>query len=316
MNFTTILGDVWMPTSASTVADDTDAVFYFIHYLSAIFLVAIVAATIYFALKYKKRSDNDKTSPIEHNSKLEFWWSFLPGLLLVVMFIWGFDIWLKLQVPPANAMNVRVTARQWTWQFDYPKDGITAGELVVPVNTPVKLTMSASDVLHSFYVPEFRVKKDVLPNRYSVAWFEATEPGEYNVFCTEYCGKNHSRMITRVQVKSAADFEAWRETGGVPPGTSPAEAGKIFYKSFGCNQCHSSDGTANTGPTFLGLYGSSHGLTDGTTVVVDDNYIRESIEIPGAKVVAGFQPRMPSFKGKIKDKQMVAIIEFLKTLSK
>ena len=314
MNLQAMLGAVWVPDAASTVAEEVDTIYYFILYLSAFFFVGIVAITIYFALKYRKRSDNDKTSPIEHNSKLEFWWSFIPSLLLIPMFAWGFAHWLTMQIPPANSMELRVTARQWSWGFEYPKEGITSDRLVVPVNTPIKLTMTSSDVLHAFFVPEFRVKKDIVPARYTVVWFEANKVGEFNVFCAEYCGKDHSRMISRVDVLSQTDYQKWIDEGGGLGDLPAHELGAIFYKRFGCNQCHSTDGTANTGPTFQGMYGKEEEMADGTKIPVDDDYIRQSIEYPGAKVVKGFAPRMPSFKGKMKEKQLTAVIEYLKTL--
>ena len=309
-----LLDSVWMPQAASTVADNVDNLYDFIFWLSLIFFVLIVGAMLWFVVAYRKKSDDDKTSPLHHSTKLEIWWSVIPTILLVVIFIWGFRDWMDMQVPPDDSMEIRVTARQWSWQFDYPRDGIVSDKLVVPVNKPIKLIMSASDVIHSFYVPEFRVKKDVLPGRYTVVWFEATEPGVYNVFCTEYCGKDHSRMITRVEVKAADDYTKWVDSGGGLGDLPMHELGAIFFQRYGCSQCHSIDGAANTGPTFQGLWGRDEQFTDGTSAPVDENYLRESILYPGKKVVKGYQNKMPSFKGKIKDKQLDAIIEYIKTV--
>lgn len=308
----------WMPKAASTMAERVDSLYYFILYLSTFFFVGIVGVMVYFAIKYKKKSDNDKTSGYSHDNKLEVFWSVIPTLLLVVIFWWGFKDWIAMQVPPDHAMEVRVTARQWSWQFDYPKDGITTDRLVVPANRPVRLIMSSSDVLHSFFIPEFRVKKDVLPNRYTELWFESPEPGIYNVWCAEYCGKDHSRMITRAEVKTPEEYQKWIDSGGGLDweNTPMSEIGKIFFKRFGCTQCHSDDGSGNTGPTMLGLFGKKEELATGETVLVDENYLRESIIYPGAKVVKGFAPKMPSFKGKIKDKQLNAIIEYIKSVGK
>ena len=305
---------LWMPEAASTVAEDVDALFYFILYLSTFFFIGIVGAMLWFVFKYKKRSDNDKTSPVTHNTQLEIWWSILPTILLIVMFWWGFKGFMNMSVPPDGGLEIRVTARQWSWQFDYPRDGIVSDKLVVPANTPIKLTMSSSDVLHSFFVPEFRIKKDVLPNRYTVVWFEAPNPGVYNVFCAEYCGKDHSRMITRVEVLSQEDYQKWIDTGGGLGDMPLDELGAIFFTRYGCNQCHNVDGTPNTGPHLDGKYGTLESCTDGTEMLVDDNYLRESILSPGAKVVTGFQPKMPAFRGKIKEKQLVAIIEYIKSI--
>jgi cytochrome c oxidase subunit 2 len=321
--------------------------YYFILYLSAFFFAGIIGATVWFCIKYRKRSDNDRTGDFRHSTQLEIWWSVLPSILLLWMFWWGAVGYMELVIPPDNGEEIRVTARQWSWQFDYPRDGIVTDDLVVPVDTPIRLTMTATDVLHSFYVPEFRIKKDIVPGRYTVAWFEATEIGTYNILCAEYCGKDHSRMLGRVQVLSREDYDAWIDSGGGiefptagecdPEGQCPegyqceaesnecrsedyqpkmAEIGEIFFQRYGCNQCHNVDGTANTGPNLDGKYGTAEALTNGTTVDPNDwdNYIRESILYPNAKVVVGFQPKMPSFQGKIQDQHIVAIIEYMKSL--
>ena len=311
MNLQDLIG---MPNAASTVAQDVDELYLFILVLSVISFIGIIGFMLWYVVKYRKKSDNDKTSPIHHSTQLEIWWSVIPSVLLVVIFIWGFRGWMDMQVPPDDSMEIRVTARQWSWQFDYPRDGIVSDKLVVPANKPIKLIMSASDVIHSFYVPEFRVKKDVLPGRYSVVWFEALEPGVYNIFCTEYCGKDHSRMITRVEVLSDEDYMQWIDSGGGLGDLPMHELGAIFFQRYGCNQCHSIDGAANTGPSFQGLWGRDEHFTDGSSAPVDENYIRESILYPGNKVVKGYQNKMPSFKGKIKDKQLDAIIEYIKAI--
>jgi len=272
------------------------------------------------------------------------------------MFVLGFKGYMKLTVPPADAMNVRVYAQKWQWTYEYPDLGIkNQSVLVVPQGTPVRLTMSSKDVLHSFYVPDFRIKKDVVPNRYSVVWFQVDEihegdtnrgnmpvavanakglsgdgvlgdadgdnytdglgPGEHQVFCTEYCGTDHSRMYSRVQVVTPEAFEAWAEEQAKPPDCeTAAECGEITYQQVGCAGCHSTDGTRLVGPTFKGVWGSEERLDDGSTVTVDDNYVRESIEIPGAKIVSGYAPQMPSYQGQLSEEEMGNIIEFIKSL--
>lgn len=305
---------LWMPDSASTVSDGTDTLFYFVLSLTGLFFVGIVTAMVYFALRYRKRSDLDRTSPIDSNVRLEALWSIVPAILLTVVFVWGFKHWVTLRVPPAHTLDVRVTARQWSWQFDYPRDGIQSDQLVVPVDTAVKLIMTSKDVLHSFYVPEFRVKQDVVPDRYTVAWFEATKVGTYNLLCAQYCGRDYSRHVTRVVVKSAEDYAAWVDNGGLEGAPEPATLGKVLYKRYGCSACHSEDGSASTGPTFQGVYGKTERFVDGSSATVDDAYIAESIRKPSAKVVAGFTPVMPSFDGKVNDKQIQAIIAYLKSL--
>lgn len=311
-----------MPEQASTVAGMSDALYMFILWLSAFFFALIVGATVWFAFRYRRRGDNDRTSPIKHNTRLEVVWSIIPTLLLLVMFWWGFQDWMVMNIAPDNALEVRVKAQKWSWQFEYPRYGATSQEpgtpagaaLVVPANTPVKLIMSSSDVLHSFYVPAFRLKKDVVPGRYTTMWFESPKPGTYDVLCAEYCGTDHSRMITRIIVKSKEDFKEWVENGaGLDWKNTPLDQiGALLYKNYGCQQCHSIDGTPNTGPTMQGLWGKDESCTDGSTVKVDENYVKESILYPGKKVVQGYAPKMPSFKGKMKDREIDALIEFMK----
>lgn len=312
----------WLPPAASTAAAQTDGLFYFILYLSAFFFAAIIAATVYFAVAYRRRSPDQKTHPTEGNNTIEFVWSAIPTLLLLVIFAWGFVGWLNLTVPPDNAVEIRVTGQKWVWSFDYPRDGISADTITVPVGRPVKLTMSSVDVLHSFYVPAFRIKRDVLPNRYTVAWFEATQEGEFPILCTEYCGTGHSRMLSKVKVVSAAAYEAWIKAGGdqpVGPDGKPlplTALGEKLFSSKGCAACHSVNGAAGIGPTMLGQWNTPQKIADGSEHVMDDNYTRESIVNPNAKVVAGFAPVMPTFKGRLSDTQINALIEYIKSLAK
>lgn len=310
-------GSAWMPKAASTVAKDVDLLYDVILYLSTAFFIGIIGAMVYFTVKYRRKKEGERTGNFTHNSTLELVWIVIPSILLVGMFFWGFTKWMDMRVAPDNALEIRVTGRQWSWQFDYPRDGVNgANELVVPVGRPIRLIMTSMDVLHSFYVPEFRVKQDVLPRRYTTLWFEAPETGTFNVFCAEYCGKDHSRMITRVKVLSAEDYQKWIDSGGGLGDMPLPDLGKIFFTRFGCSQCHNTDGTPSTGPNLDGRFGKMETLSDGTQVAVDDNYVRESMMNPAGQIVQGFQPKMPTFKGKIKEKQIVAIIEYLKSIGK
>lgn len=306
----------WMPEQASTAAERTDALFYFLLYLSVFFFVLVIGATVLFALKYRRRHAKQRTSPIEGNRKLEIAWAVIPALLLILVFAWGFRDFLHLAVPPGDSLDIRVTGQKWFWSFDYPKEGINANELAVPVGRPVKLTMSSTDVIHSFFVPAFRIKRDVVPNRYTVVWFEATEVGSYDILCAEYCGTSHSRMLAKVKVMSENDYQAWVDSGGglSGKGMSSVEFGKLLFQSKGCATCHSVDGSAKTGPTMKGKYGALEALAGGKSVKVDDNYLRESIVDPAAKVVQGFEPVMPTYAGKLKDKQLNALIDYIKSL--
>lgn len=309
------LSEYMLPPAKSTLAGETDALFHFINVTSAIFLVGITFAIVYFAWKYRRKSENDVTPVISHNSKLEITWSVIPLILVMIVFGWGFTGYMNLNTSPDDAYEVRVVARSWSWEFRYPNGFVSPNELHVPANRPVKLVMSSNDVIHSFYVPDFRVKKDVLPNRYTSVWFEANEAGESHIFCTEYCGRAHSDMIAKTIVHSEEDFETWLETAGsADDDLPPEELGELLVQRNACDTCHSVDGSENQGPTFQGSWGSERELENGETVTVDENYVRESILEPNAKVVAGFDPVMPTFSGSLDDDQIDAIIEYLKTL--
>lgn len=310
----------WMPTAASTIAGETDALFYFIFYVALFFFVLIVGLTIFFTLKYRRRegvSREGETPPPSHNSVMETAWIVVPTILVMVVFFWGFRGYLKSSIVPAEAMEVKVTGQKWFWTFDYPEGASTVNELVVPIGKPVKLLLSSRDVIHSFFIPVFRIKHDALPNRYGITWFEATTTGTFDIFCAEYCGDKHSQMIGKVKVVSEQDYKIWLETAAdAGKGLTPAEYGEKLYKSKACITCHSIDGTPNNGPSFKGVFGHEVHLADGKTVVADENYIRESILTPGAKVVAGFQPIMPTFQGILKDKELDALEAFIKAQGK
>jgi cytochrome c oxidase subunit II len=311
-------GSLFMPPQASTLAAGQDSLFYFIYYLCLLFFVGIVGAMILFVVKGRYKNDGSvvKTSANKGNHTLEVLWSVIPGILMIVIFGWGFKDWVKGVVPPANSLEVRVIGQKWNWSFDYVASGVQSAQLVVPEGKPVRLTMSSKDVIHSFYVPAFRMKRDVLPGRYTVQWFEPTQLGEFAVQCTEYCGTSHSQMLTKVKVVPQEQYDQWIADGGDlgGAGVPPAQLGAKLYEAKGCNACHSIDGSPKIGPSFKGIYGRSDEMADGTRVTVNDDYIRESILLPQAKIVKGYPPVMPSFQGQLNDKQIAALIEYLKTL--
>ena len=312
------IGSFYLPPVAGADAAAHDQLFDFILYLSTFFFLLICGLIVVFVVKYRRRAgENRKTSPIEGNQQLEIIWSVVPAILLVVMFDWGFKDWLHMNVAPAESIDIRVLGKKWNWEFDYPKDGIqAAAELVVPVNKPVKLTMSAVDVLHSLYIPAFRVKRDVLPNRYSVLWFEATKLGTFDIYCAEYCGTSHSQMITRVKVVTDQEYKAFLEGGGGMDKLPPLELGKKLFVSRGCTACHSltRDRMGLPGPPMAGKFGTMEKLKEGPDVKIDEDYIRESILEPNAKIVAGYEPVMPTFKGRLNDRQLNGIIDYIKSL--
>lgn len=309
----------WKPIQASAHASAVDGLFNFIMYLCIFFFVLIIGAMVYFIVKYRRKGDGpERTSPIKGNHTLEIVWSVIPGILLVLIFVWGFKDWLAIAVVPANAMEVRVTGQKWNWTFTYAKEGIVSPDLVVPAGQPVKLVMTSKDVLHSFYIPDFRIKRDVIPGKYTVLWFDPAEEATHQIYCTEYCGTEHSKMLSKVKVLSSAKYEEWIANGGEEGGSSGvplAEKGKRLYEQRGCVACHSVDGSRKVGPTWQGLFGKPHQFADGSTLAsVDENYLRESILVPGAKVVAGYANVMPSYQGQLNDKQIESIIEYIKTL--
>jgi cytochrome c oxidase subunit 2 len=308
-------GSFWMPPQISTVAHNVDSLFNFILAISVFFFLLIVAVMILFVIRYRRREGVEAAESASHNTALELTWTIIPLILVVVIFFFGFTGYLDMVTPPANAYEILVDGQKWNWSFTYP-NGYVDANLHVPVDRPVRLVMTSADVIHSLYVPAFRIKMDVVPGRYSKAWFEATEPGEYELFCAEYCGTSHSDMLAVVVVHPPGEFETWLEQASNFLETmSPVEAGQKLFQARGCMQCHSVDGTAKTGPTMAGIYGRTEALADGGTVVADENYLRESILEPMAKVVAGYEPVMPTYQGRLKDAEITAIIEYLKSLS-
>jgi cytochrome c oxidase subunit 2 len=305
----------WMPKEASTLAPQTDWLFYFIYWASVVSVVLIVAAMAYFVVKYraKGRSKNDPFDASEsHNNTLEIVWSIGPLIIVVAVFVFGFEGFMNLRTPPKDSMEIQVTGQKWNWTFTYP-NGASDNELHVPVNKPVRLVLTSVDVIHSVWIPTFRVKMDAVPGRYTDLWFQATEAGEFPLECTEYCGTGHSDMLTKVIVHEPGGYETWLATAGNDANLPPAELGKKLYEKKGCAACHSIDGTKRVGPSFKGIWGKQEPTNVGP-VQVNEDYIRESLLEPQAKIVAGYAPAMPTFKGQLKDTEISGLIEYIKTL--
>ena len=308
------MGSFWMPPQGSTTAAGVDWLFGFIFWICAVFFVGIVATMSYFVARYRRRPGVEAVKTATHSNVLEITWSVIPLLLVIVIFFLGFQVYLDMRTPPANAYEVQVSAQKWSWSFTYP-NGYIDPDLHVPVDRAVRLVMQSEDVIHSFFVPAFRIKMDVVPGRYTKTWFRATDPGEYVIFCTEYCGTGHSDMLSTVVVHPPGEFENWLdEAANFLETLPPDEAGEKLFTARGCPQCHTVDGSAGIGPSLSGLYGSSHVLADGASVIVDENYVRESILEPQAKVSAGFEPVMPTYQGRLEDEEITAIIAYMKTL--
>jgi cytochrome c oxidase subunit II len=304
-----------LPPPSSTLAPEVDALFNFVLIASIIFFLIVVVGMIIFVSRYRRREGRLVGEGPSHNRWLEIVWALIPLVLVFIVFLWGFRVYMKMNIVPGNALEIKVTAQKWFWSFDYPGGATSLNDLVVPVDRPIKLVMSSTDVIHSFFVPNFRMKMDVLPNRYTVTWFEATQTGNYNLFCTEYCGTGHSEMIGKVNVVSQREYDEWLETSAsAGEDMSLTDFGAQLYQSKACITCHSIDGRPQVGPSFKGRYGTQVQLQNGEAVLADANYMRESILNPQAKIAAGYQPVMPTYQGLLKDREIDALIEYIKSL--
>ncbi len=308
------LRSILVPAEASTYAREVDDLYFFLIGLTAFFFFLVAGLVTWFALRYRRRRAGERTPHLTHNTKLEILWSVIPLCLVVLIFFWGFSSYMNATVSPADALEIQVTAKKWLWQFEYPNGVRTINELHVPLGKPVRLIMNSEDVIHSFYIPTFRIKQDVVPGAYTQLWFEATQPGMHRLFCAEYCGKGHSEMLAKIYVDDEKKYNEWLETGGDLGKNMPlSEFGALLYASRGCETCHSLDGSRLEGPSLKGVFNSSVKLAGGKTVLADENYVRESILQPQAKVVAGYEPIMPTFQGLLREREINALVEFIKT---
>ena len=274
-----------------------------------LFFTALIFLTIfYFAIKYR-RAKEIKATQIEANLPLEVLWTVIPLGICAFTFLWGASLFVRYSRPPEASMEIFVVGKQWMWKLQHPEGPMEINELHVPVGRPIKLTMTSEDVIHGFYVPDFRVQKDVIPGRYTSIWFQATKTGCHRFFCNQYCGTNHAVMGGYVIVMSPEDYEQWL-SGGIR-GETMVSAGATLYEQLACITCH---GTGK-GPSFVDLFGSPVKLSDGTTVIADESYIRESILYPSAQIVAGYKPVMPTYKGQVTEEQVLQLIAYIKSLS-
>ena len=317
------LSTFWLPRQSSTIAHQVDFAWNAVTAVSIFFFCLVVGAMLIFVWRYRRRTEHDITSTVEHNFRLEVAWTILPLAICIGLFVIGFRGYVNASVPPGDALEIKVVATQWAWDFIYPNGTRTRNDFRMPTGKPVKLIMSAADttaeragVIHSFFIPEFRIKQDVVPGLYTTLWFEAPEPVDTIILCTEYCGAGHSDMLASVKAMDPAKFAEWMENGGDDSkGMPPAEHGAKLYAKSGCETCHSTDGSIKQAPSFKGLFGRKEVFNDGSEIAaVDENYIRESILNPGAKIVKGFTGIMPAFQGVLKDKEIDDLIAFIKTL--
>lgn len=328
------------PPQASTNAAEVDLIYFFMVALCGVIAFAVVAAMIYFGVRYRRSEDNLVGADIHGSTALEIFWSAIPFFIVMFIFAWGTSLYFKISIPPANSMEIFVTGKQWMWKIQHMNGRREINNLHVPIGQPIKLTMASEDVIHSFYVPAFRVKADVVPGRYSTMWFEATATGTYHLFCAEYCGTEHSRMMGSVTVMEAADYEQWLANGNPEPTPAPAaatagsaapaaaaaapapapaaeltpvEIGAKLFQEKACMTCHLTT-PGGIGPILVGVPGHEVELASGETVVADDAYLRESILQPMAKVVKGYPPAMPTFAGQLSEEEVMSLIAYIKSL--
>ncbi|MCR4413346.1 MAG: cytochrome c oxidase subunit II [Thermoguttaceae bacterium] len=308
-------GTFWLPPQSSSTARYVDAAFHLVLGISTFFFLLIVALMVVFVLRYRRRPGVGPAKSPSHSTALEITWSVIPLGLVVVIFSLGFYGYMEIRTAPRTAYEILVTAQKWKWTFRYP-NGYEDPELHVPVDEPVRLVMQSQDVIHSLFIPAFRLKMDVVPGRYTTTWFRAIAPGEYDLTCTEYCGTGHSDMVTKVVVHAPGEFEPWlRKADEQAQSLAPVDAGRRLVTQR-CASCHSVDGTQvpNGGPSFKGIFGQTHTFTKGPPQVVDENYLRESILDPSKRIREGYEDRMSTFRGQLTDKQITNIIEYIKSL--
>jgi cytochrome c oxidase subunit 2 len=302
-----------LPEQASSIAPEVDALYFFILGITAFFAILVVVLVAYFAIKYRDDTGLKVGAPITGSVPLEIGWSIIPFFVAIGIFAWSTTVFFQIVRPPDETLEIYATGKRWMWRFQHIDGQREINALHVPLGRAVKVTFTSEDVLHSLYFPAFRVKADAIPGRYSAVWFEATKVGEYHIFCAEYCGTRHSGMIGTVTVMEPDDYQAWLAGGGVAGGSLEAR-GEQLFNDLACNTCHLDNGTGR-GPSLVGKFGSQETLTGGQTIAVDENYIRESILTPQAKLVDGYGPIMPTFQGLVSEDGVASLVEHIKSLA-
>jgi len=301
----------FFPQQASQQAANVDALYFFLLTVTGFFMVLIASLVVFFAFKYRRRHADEVGEAIHGSLALELIWTIIPLGITMVMFVWGAQTFFHMTRPPRGAMEIYVVGKQWMWKVEHVDGAREINELHVPIGRPVKLIMGSEDVIHSFFIPDFRVKADVIPGRYNTLWFTASRPGRFHIFCTQYCGTEHSHMIGWVTAMDPAEYQAWLSGGS--SGTSMAEYGAKLFQDLACASCHLENGQGR-GPALTNTFGRQVRLSTGQTVMMDDAYVRESILNPQAKIVAGFQPLMPTYKGLVTEEQVLQLIAYIKSL--
>jgi len=300
------------PDQASNFAPSVDSLMSFLILISLFFAVAITAAIVIFFFKYHRKSENEIGVPIHGDMRLEVMWIVVPAILSLAMFGWGAVVYVDFRHSPQDTLDIYVIGKQWMWKIQQPNGHREINELHVPVGRDVKLVLASEDVIHDFFVPAFRVKMDVVPGHYNTMWFRPTKAGRYQFFCSQYCGTNHAVMGGWVTVMEPSDYAAWL-SGSTGEDANPVVAGEKLFTEKACSTCHLSNGTGRA-PSLNGVYGGTVRLADGSSVIADEAYIRESILVSNAKIVAGYQPLMPSFQGQLTEEEILSLTAYIKSL--
>lgn len=302
---------MFMP-EASSIARPVDTLFWSMVILCAVVAIGVFVAIIFFCIRYRRGSQADRTGAHQQSLGVELTWTLVPLALFIGVFLWSLVLFAQARTPPANAQTLYVVAKQWMWKVQHPTGQREINTLHVPLGQPVRLTMTSQDVIHSFYIPAFRVKQDVLPGRYTQLWFTATKVGSFPLTCAEYCGLDHSRMGGMVVVNTPADYSAWLAAHQGGPGL--AARGATVFRHAGCSGCHGPDASVHA-PDLADLYGRTVHLSDGSSVTADERYLHDSILLPKTQIVAGYAPIMPSYSGQLSEEDVIALIHYIKSLS-
>lgn len=310
-----------MPKAASSHAGDIDTLYWFLIISCTFLFLLLIVPLVWIVIRYRRKDVNQRAlSQKAHNFWLESLWTFLPFIYLAVLFVWGFWQYLGMYVAPHDSKELRVIGQKWSWSVDYPVEEVSVSgvgaTVAVPVGKPIKLIMSSQDVIHSFYIPNLRVKQDVVPGRYSTLWFQADKVGEYPILCAEYCGDLHSQMLAKLVVMPEDEYKKWIENlKGADKDLPLPELGEKLYNKLGCVACHSVDGSIKLAPSFKGIYGKTEEFSDGTSAKIDDDYIRNKILKPQQHLAKGYPAIMPSFQGRVDERGLSGLIAYIKSLS-
>jgi cytochrome c oxidase subunit 2 len=299
------------PEQASNLAPQVDHIFFALLALCSTVAFLVLLVAIFFCIRYRRGSKADRTPPKRTPNRLEIMWTIIPLCIFLGFFFWAADVFFAMSRPPADATEIYVVGKQWMWKIQHPDGRREINDLHLPVGQPVKLIMISEDVIHDVFIPGFRNKQDVLPDRYTTEWFTPTKPGQYHLFCSQYCGTDHAKMVGTVYVMPAAEHAKWLAEQAAPD--SLVAVGERSFRTRGCSGCHAPN-AAIRAPLLDGIYGKQVPLSDGTLVKADDQYLRDSILLPNKQIAAGYEPVMPTYQGQISDEELNAIIAYLKSL--